>query len=223
MQTEKRLPGFVAPMLAGASEAFDSDAHLFEVKWDGIRALAFVEGDGCRLVTRHRRDVTDAFPELEALARLRPGAVLDGELVVLRDGVPHLGGVQSRQHTGDPLKTRNLARTRPTTYVVFDLLYVELRSVMAEPLVERRRRLREIVEGLADPRIVMSEGTVGAGTALFAEVCRLGLEGVMAKRLTSRYRPGRRSRAWLKIKPHGIDWSSAPSATAADGIQPCSQ
>jgi ATP-dependent DNA ligase len=102
------------------------------------------------------------------------------------------------------LKTRNLARTRPVTYVVFDLLYVNFRSVMVEPLVERRRRLREIVESLAHPRIVFSEGVLGAGTALFAEVCRLGLEGVMAKRLSSGYRPGRRSRAWLKIKPCGI-------------------
>jgi len=191
-------------MLAGASGPFDSETHLFELKWDGIRALAFVDGGGYRLRTRHRRDVTDSFPELEALARLRPGAVLDGELVVLRDGKPDLGAVQSRQHTVDPLKVRGLARTRPVTYVVFDLLYVDFRSVMVEPLVERRRRLREIVEGLADSGILFSEGVLGAGTALFAEVCRLGLEGVMAKRLTSCYRPGRRSRAWLKIKPRGI-------------------
>jgi ATP-dependent DNA ligase len=197
-------------MLAGASEAFDSEAHLFEVKWDGIRALAFVEGDGYRLLTRHRRDVTDAFPELEGLARLRSGMVLDGELVVLRDGKPDLGSVQSRQHTADPWKTRNLARTRPVTYVAFDLLVEDFRSVMAEPLADRRRRLREILKGLAEPRILFSEGVLGAGTALFVEVCRLGLEGVMAKRLTSRYRAGRRSRAWLKIKPRGIDWSSAP-------------
>ncbi len=103
-------------MLAGASKPFDSDEHLFEVKWDGIRALAFVEGDGYRLLTRHHRDVTDQFPELDGLARLGPGVVLDGELVVLRDAMPHLGSVGSRQHTADPLKIRRLAQAHPFTF-----------------------------------------------------------------------------------------------------------
>ena len=93
------LPRFVAPMLAGASGPFDSDEHLFEVKWDGIRALAFVEGDGSRLFTRWGREVTDPFPELAGLGRIRCGVVLDGELVVLRDGRPDLGSIQARQHT----------------------------------------------------------------------------------------------------------------------------
>ena len=219
MPLKRSLPRFVAPMLAGASGSFDSDEHLFEVKWDGIRALAYVEGDGYRLLTRHHRDVTDPFPELAGLGRIRPGVVLDGELVVLRDGRPDLGSIQARQHTADPLKIRNLARTRPVTYVVFDLLYFDYYAVMREPLLERRRRLRETLTSLADPRIVFSEGVLGSGTALFAQVCRLGLEGVMAKGLTSRYRPGRRTGAWLKIKPppncepedsRGIDWSSGP-------------
>ncbi len=105
------------------------------------------------------------------------------------------------------------------TYVVFDLLYFDYHAVMHNTLLERRRRLRETLARLADPRIVFSEGVIGAGTEWFAQVCRLGLEGGMAKRLTSPYRPGRRSRAWLKIKPPpngepensgGIDGSSGP-------------
>jgi len=219
MPLKRSLPRFVAPMLAGASQPFDSDAHLFEVKWDGIRALAFVKGRGYRLFTRWGREVTDPFPELKGLGRIRSGVVLDGELVVLRDGRPHLGSIQARQHTADPLKIRNLARTRPVTYVVFDLLYFDYHAVMNNTLLERRRRLRETLASLADPRIVFSEGVIGSGTELFAQVCRLGLEGVMAKGLTSRYRPGRRTRAWLKIKPppncepensRGINWSSGP-------------
>jgi ATP-dependent DNA ligase len=206
-------------MLAGASEPFDSDEHLFEVKWDGIRALAYVEGDGYRLHSRHHREVTDPFPELAGLGRIRPGVVLDGELVVLRNGRPDLGSIQARQHTADPLKIRNLARTRPVTYVVFDLLYFDYHAVMREPLLERRRRLRETLARLADPRIVFSEGVIGTGTALFDQVSRLGLEGVMARGLTGRYRPGRRTGAWLKIKPppncepensRESDWSSGP-------------
>ncbi len=95
---------------AGSSRPFDSDEHLFEVKWDGIRALAYVEDDGYRLLTRHHRDLTAQFPELDGLARLGPGVVLDGDLVVLRDAMPHLGSVFSRQHTADPLKIRRLAQ-----------------------------------------------------------------------------------------------------------------
>ncbi len=219
MPLKLSLPRFVAPMLAGASKPFDSDEHLFEVKWDGIRALAFVEGDGSRLFTRWGREVTDPFPELAGLTRIRPGVVLDGELVVLRDGRPHLGSIQARHQATDPLKIRHLAQTRPVTYVVFDLLYFNYHAVMNNTLLERRRRLRETLARLADPRIVFSEGVIGPGTELFTQVCRLGLEGVMAKGLTSRYRPGRRTRAWLKIKPtpncepgdsRGIDWSSGP-------------
>ena len=89
----------------------------------------------------------------------------------------------------------------PVTYVLFDLLYVDYRSVMGEPLTQRRRRLQKPRARADDPRLVFSEGVIGHGKALFAQVCRLGLEGVMAKRLSGRYRPGRRLRAWLKIKP----------------------
>ena len=217
MPLKLSLPRFVAPMLAGASKPFDSDEHLFEVKWDGIRALAFVEGDGYRLFTRWGREVTDPFPELKGLGRIRPGVVIDGELVVLRNGRPHLGSIQARHQAVERLKIRNLARTRPVTYVVFDLLYFDYHAVMNNTLLERRRRLRETLADVSDPRIVFSEGVISHGTELFAQVCRLGLEGVMAKGLTSRYRPGRRTRAWLKIKPtpnseesRGIDWSSGP-------------
>ncbi len=102
------------------------------------------------------------------------------------------------------MKIRHLAQTRPVTYVVFDLLYFNYHAVMNNTLLERRRRLRETLTSLADPRIVFSEGVIGSGTELFTHVCRLGLEGVMAKGLTSRYRPGRRTRAWLKIKPREL-------------------
>ncbi len=130
--------------------------------------------------------------------------VLDGELVVLRDGRPDLGSIQARHQAAERWKIRHLAQTRPVTYVVFDLLYFNYHSVMNNTLLERRRRLRETLARLAEPRIVFSEGVIGPGTELFAQVSRLGLEGVMAKRLTSRYRPGRRTCAWLKIKPREL-------------------
>ena len=95
------LPRFVRPMLARPGQPFDSPDYLFEVKWDGMRALAFVDRDGQRIVSRHGNDLTEQFPELACLAKLPPGTVLDGELVVLRNGRPDLSLVQSRQQLAE--------------------------------------------------------------------------------------------------------------------------
>ena len=195
------LPRFVPPMLAQPGVPFDAPEHLFEVKWDGTRVLAFVDDGGYRLVNRHRVDVTDRYPELDLLANLPAGIVLDGEVVVLRQGKPDFGLLLSRNQTRVALKIRSLARMLPATYVVFDLLYDRFESLLALPLGTRRKRLEKLMGRYAHPRLVFSQGVVGPGKAFFAEVCSQGLEGVMAKRLASRYRPGRRTDAWIKIKP----------------------
>ena len=161
----------------------------------------FVESRGYRLVNRHRVDVTDRYPELGFLHDLPAGVVLDGEVVVLRQGKPDFGLLLSRNHARAPLKIQILARTLPATYVVFDLLYDRFESLLAVPLITRRKRLEKLIQGCAHPRLVFSQGVVGPGKAFFAEICHQGLEGMMAKRLASRYRPGRRTDAWIKIKP----------------------
>jgi bifunctional non-homologous end joining protein LigD len=193
------LPRFVQPMLAKRGVPFDSSEHVFEVKWDGTRVLAFVESYGYRLVNRHRADVTDRFPELVFLNNLPAGIVLDGEVVVLRQGKPDFGLLLSRNQARASLKIQSLARTFPATYVVFDLLYDRFVSLLALPLRARRQRLDRVVQACDDPRLAFSEGIVGPGRAFFEAVCQKGLEGVVAKRLDGRYRPGRR--AWIKIKP----------------------
>ncbi len=195
------LPRFVPPMLAKRGVPFDSSEHLFEVKWDGTRALAFVDSCGYRLVNRHRADVTDRYPELRFLNDLPAGIVLDGEVVVLRQGKPDFSLLLSRNQARASLKIQTLARTFPATYVVFDLLYDRFESLLAVPLITRRKRLEKLIQGCAHPRLVFSQGVVGPGKAFFAEICHQGLEGMMAKRLASRYRPGRRTNAWIKIKP----------------------
>ncbi len=196
-----KLPRFVPPMLAKPGVPFDSQEHLFEVKWDGTRVLAFVEQGGYRLVNRHRVDVTDRYPELGFLGDLAAGTVLDGEVVVLQNGKPTFRLLLSRNQARAPFKIRSLARTLPATYVVFDLLYERFESLLALPLGTRRKRLEKLMGRYAHPRLVFSQGVVGPGKAFFAEVCGQGLEGVMAKCLASRYRPGRRTDAWIKIKP----------------------
>jgi bifunctional non-homologous end joining protein LigD len=193
------LPRFVPPMLAKRGVPFDSSEHLFEIKWDGTRALAFVDSHGYRLVNRHRADVTDRYPELGFLNDLPAGIVLDGEVVVLRRGKPDLRLLLCRNQARASLKIHSLARTFPATYVVFDLLFDRFESLTALPLWARRERLERVVRACVNPRLVFSEGIVGSGRAFFEAVCRQGLEGVVAKRLDGRYRPGRR--AWVKIKP----------------------
>jgi bifunctional non-homologous end joining protein LigD len=201
VRSQPTLPAFVSPMLAQKGEPFDSGEHLFEIKWDGTRMLAFVEGGGYRLVNRHRAERTLQYPEMACLTELPAGVILDGEVVVFHEGRPDFGRLLSRDQAGSPFKIRLSARSMPATYVVFDLLYEGYCSLLDRPLVERRERLRQLVEDLRRPQVVLSEGIVGPGRVLFEEVCRLGLEGVVAKRLSSRYRPGKRTTAWLKIKP----------------------
>jgi len=199
------LPDELAPMLCRIGQPCDSDQHLYEVKWDGIRAIAFVDGGtgpGYRLQSRHRADLISRYPELELLGGLPPGTVLDGELVVLQaDGRPDFAAVLARENAGNPARIAQNAATRPVVYVVFDLLYRDFEPLLDVPLSTRRQQLAELMGTVASARLVMSEAVVGRGLELFAAVKQQGLEGMVQKRLDSRYRPGSRSDNWLKIKP----------------------
>ena len=192
-----RLPRSFAPMLAKPGAPFDSDRHLYEVKWDGIRAVALVEDGGYRLLSRTGYDLTANYPELAALARLPAGTIVDGEIVVLNEGRPDFEYVlrRDRRSTGSPEAGATLA-----CYLVFDLMYREFARLTELPLLERRQPLADLVDGCGSGHVVLSDGFVGAGVAFYRQVCERNLEGVMAKRVDSRYLPGRRSDAWIKIK-----------------------
>jgi DNA ligase D-like protein (predicted ligase) len=197
-----RLPDDLKPMLCRIGKPFDSPQHLFECKWDGVRALAFVEQDSLRLHSRHRRDLATRYPELAGLGTLPAGTLLDGELVVLRaDGSPDFPAILRRENARQRARVAKLAQELPVVYVVFDLLYRSYEPLLEQPLHARRGRLQELVERAGNPRLVLSQGVVGQGLQLFAAVRERGLEGVIAKRLDSRYRPGERTDAWQKIKP----------------------
>ncbi|MCB9883094.1 MAG: ATP-dependent DNA ligase [Planctomycetes bacterium] len=195
------VPEFVEPMLATAGEIFDSEEHLFEIKWDGIRAICVRDEQGVRLFSRRRNRLDARYPELEALERSPSGTILDGEIVVLRDGIPDFSAALSREQARGPHRIATLARTLPATYVVFDVPFVGGTSLQSRPLRERREELQRVVARIGSPWVVLSDGIIGKGTLLYEQVVSRGLEGVVAKRLDSPYRPGDRSSAWIKIKP----------------------
>ena len=189
------------PMLATSAVPFDSEAYLFEVKWDGVRALAAIEAGRWRLWGRAATDYTARYPELAVLQRLPRGTLVDGELVVRGSTRPTLAALLQRHHLSDPWQIRLASRWCPVCLVLFDILYHRGCSLLAEPLRIRCECLAEECAKLELPEVACAEGIVGAGRALFVAAVTQGHEGVVAKHLDSSYRPGRRSSAWRKIKP----------------------
>ena len=197
----------IEPMLATSSQPFDSFEYLFEVKWNGVRALAAVEDNHWRLWGRELADYRDRYPELDVLRCLPAGTVVDGELVVLPEGrPPDFGALLRRHQLTSPVKIRHACRQTPVHYVLFDLLYHRGTSVMREPFYRRRQLLVDLLPTWNEPALVFSEGVAGLGEDFFARVVAQGHEGVMAKHQASRYLPGKRSSAWRKIKP----WKELP-------------
>jgi bifunctional non-homologous end joining protein LigD len=195
------MPEFVQPMLArlATPPAEDGD-WAFEVKWDGVRAIAHSQPGRIRLWSRNRNDVTAAYPELRALNRAlgSHSAILDGEVVAFdTHGRPSFELLQTRMHVRGAAVSR-LAKTTPVTYVVFDLLWLDGHSLTSLPFTERRERLAELA--LDGERWCVPDYHVGEGKAFLAATREQGLEGVIAKRLDSHYVPGRRDAGWLKVK-----------------------
>ena len=196
------MPEVLAPMLArlGPLPRRDDD-WAFEVKWDGVRAIAHSEPGRLRFFSRNLNEITDRYPELSRLNRAlsHHRAILDGEIVAFdADGRPDFGTLQQRMHLGSEARVRRLARDAPVTYVIFDLLWLDGHSLLRAPYSERRERLAELE--LTGERWQTPDHVVGRGADLLAASAEQGLEGVVAKRLDSPYEPGRRSPCWVKVK-----------------------
>ena len=204
------LPEHIKPMLsAEAPEPFDSVDHLWEIKWDGIRCVAFAQAGRLRLQSRELIDITGQFPELGCLQQLPDGTVVDGELVAMAGKRPSLVKIQQRAQSQAKHRIDFLRQFSPAVYVVFDLLYLHGQSIMAERLVDRRRALARLVSDLKTDRVILSQGVIGPGRELFRAVAELGLEGVMAKSLAGQYRPGTRTALWKKLKVKGYPQGAA--------------
>ncbi|GIG22072.1 hypothetical protein Cch01nite_27960 [Cellulomonas chitinilytica] len=196
------LPDLVRPMLATPGELpEDDDGWAFEMKWDGVRAVAYVDGGRVRLMSRNDLDVTRSYPEIAGLGEQLGSvqAVLDGELVTFDErGAPHFGRLQQRMHVQDPAAARRLAKTVPVVYLVFDVLHLDGRPTVDLPYDERRALLDGL--GLAGRSWQTPPSFDGPGADVLAASRENGLEGVVAKRRTGRYRPGSRSPDWRKVK-----------------------
>ena len=201
-------PPVIAPMLAtDGGKAFDDPSWLFEIKWDGVRAVATVVrpgtgGDGATtLISRNNNDISPAYPELAPLWErvLARNAVLDGEIVALdAEGKPSFQLLQHRMHSRDATIVARAAKRTPVQYVVFDVLAADGETLCDRPLVERQALLRELL--VPGGPFVLSTGILGSGIATFQAAEAQGLEGVIAKKADSVYRPGKRSRDWRKLK-----------------------
>jgi len=170
----------------------------YEFKWDGVRALATAHGCRLRLRARSGADITIAYPELAPLGRVLDDAVLDGEIVSLdTDGRPSFTILAERMHVREPGRAAKLAATRPVTYMIFDLLRLGGTDLLDLPYAQRRAALDGL--NLAGDRW-LTPPSFTDGAATLAAARELRLEGVVAKRLNSPYRPGVRSLDWIKNK-----------------------
>jgi bifunctional non-homologous end joining protein LigD len=181
-------------MLATPGALPDGPEWLFEVKWDGMRLLADVADGRVRLSSRSERDVTANFPELAALTDLAPDVLLDGEVVLLENGVPSFAALADRMH--GPVAPR-IAQARPVTFMVFDVLRLYGVPLLERPFAERRGTLERL--DLASIPVLSLSPTYTDGAALLEVTRQRGMEGVVAKRRDSAYRPGRRSPTWTKV------------------------
>ena len=179
----------------------DDDRYAFEIKWDGMRAVSFVEDGTVRLQSANLRDATASYPELarfaEGVAAAR--AVLDGEIVAFdENAAPSFGLLQQRMHVASPVEAARRAAQVPVVYQVFDVIHADGRDTTGLSYVERRGLLRDLVTDGACWRV--PDHHVGDGPAMLEASKRQGLEGLIAKRLDSLYEIGRRSTLWRKVK-----------------------
>ena len=174
----------VLPMMAALGEMPSGAGWSYEMKWDGVRAIAYLERGRVRFLSRNDRDVTGSYPELRGLgdALASHDCVLDGEIVAFdEDGRVSFGALQSRMHVADSSRASRLAQGNPASYFVFDVLHLHGRDTTSLPYDERRDLLASLP--IAGPRWQMPPHFPGGGVAALATSRQQGLEGVVGKRL----------------------------------------
>lgn len=198
------LPDLVRPMLATPGplpSARDDARYGYELKWDGVRAVSYLDRGRARVLSRTDRDVTSSYPEVLGLAGALADrqAVLDGELVALDEGGRvSFGALQARMHVTKATEVRRLSQAVPVTYLLFDVLHLDGEDTTGASYEQRRALLDDLVTPGRSWQV--PPWFAGGGDSVLAAAKAQGLEGVVAKRRDSRYEPGRRSSAWTKVK-----------------------
>jgi bifunctional non-homologous end joining protein LigD len=197
------MPQRIEPMMAKVGTRIPTpEADWgFEFKWDGIRAVAYVDGGRVRLMSRSGEDITPRYPEVHAMGRALGSreVILDGEVVALDDkGRPSFEEIQQRMGLTSESQVRRQMKEVPVTYMIFDLMWQDGHALLKEPYADRRRKLERLKLAGASWQSPPYEN--GGGQAMLEASSKAGLEGVMAKKLDSLYEPGRRSGAWVKVK-----------------------
>jgi len=202
MPANPAIHSLIRPMLAtpgGLPSPESEDRWAFEMKWDGVRAVVYVDGTSVRVMTRNDREVAATYPELQGLAGSlgSRSAVLDGEVVALdADGRPSFGELQARMHVKHPGKA--LLAKVPVSFLAFDVLHLDGQSQLATAYDDRRTVLADL--DLDGPHWATPPAFEGDGAAAMEVSRQQGLEGVIAKRRAAAYHPGQRSRDWVKVK-----------------------
>lgn len=207
-QASRKLTQFIPAMLAKeSSKSFSDDNWLYEIKWDGYRAIAELNNKEVKLYSRNGLSFESAYPAVfEALQKMQLNAVLDGEIVVMNEeGRPDF---QKLQHYADNTNF-------PIVYYVFDLLQINNKDLYKVPLIERKKQLQQLIGD--NDFVKFSDHVVGQGDSFFEVAKEKDLEGIMAKKSDSLYYPGKRTNEWLKIKHHKSEEAIIAGFTAPRG------
>ncbi|TRO47913.1 DNA ligase, partial [Candidatus Bathyarchaeota archaeon] len=186
------------PMLARlAHKPFSSSSWLFEIKWDGFRAIAYVI-ETVSVRSRNGKELIQVFPELEELKQLASNVVLDGEIVVVKDGKTDFQALLERSNATSQVEIELQKKRTPVVYIIFDILEKDGITLVNLPLTERKRILKASVK--EGKHVLLSDFIETKGQAYYTIALEKGLEGIMAKKKDSFYEPGLRTGNWLKIK-----------------------
>lgn len=189
----------ISPMLLYETQPFDDKDCIFELKLDGIRCLAYIDGKSVVLQNKRFKDVTDIYPELSEMCKcVNKRVVLDGELVVLIDGKPDFYALQKRSLMGDGFRILLSAKKNPVQFVAYDILYFDGKDLTQKPLMERKAILSKAVK--EGHNLSVSRFIEKNGVAFFKLAEEQGLEGIVAKKKDGLYHIGKRTRDWQKIK-----------------------
>ncbi|HHU56525.1 MAG TPA: DNA ligase [Acholeplasmataceae bacterium] len=193
----------LSPMLFYESKPFNSQKHIFELKFDGIRALAYLDKETLLKNKRHKI-INNTYPELLQIHKqVKKRCILDGEIVLFHKSKPDFFKIQKRSLMENPLKIKLQSKRYPVTFIAFDIIYYDDKFITDLPLIERKEILKKNI--IENKFITISRFVENEGIKLFNEVKKMGLEGVVAKDKLSKYFLGVRSKSWLKFKVYEED------------------